>query len=69
MRTVAFYRQRAVECRTIAKQVSLRDARDQLTRMAREWEALADEREAELPQRTSSAALVDGCSCLDREQA
>ena len=69
MRTVAYYRQRAAECRSIGKLVSLRDARDQLVRMAREWEALADEREAELQQRTSPPAPADGCSCLDHEQA
>jgi hypothetical protein len=48
MRTVAYYRQRAAECRMIAKQISLNEHRDQLLKMAREWEEHATEREAQL---------------------
>ena len=48
MRTVAYYRERARECRAIARQIQIRDARDQILKMAKEWDAHADEREASL---------------------
>ncbi len=56
MRTVAYYRQRAAECRTIAKQISLKEPRDQLLKMAQEWEGLAADREAELRKKAESSA-------------
>lgn len=46
VRTVAYYRQMARECRAVARQIQLRDAREKLLAMAREWDAHADEREA-----------------------
>jgi hypothetical protein len=59
MRTVAYYRQRAAECRTIAKQISLKEPRDQLLKMAQEWEGLATEREAELRKKADLAAAPE----------
>ena len=46
MRTVAFYRQKASECREMARQISLNEPRDELFKMAADWEELAAEREA-----------------------
>lgn len=61
MRTVAYFRQQARECREIAKQVSLKDQREMLRRMAVEWEGLARDREAELAgQAKTEPALQDG---------
>ncbi len=57
MRTVAYYREQAAQCLEMAKQMSLKEHRDRLLAMAREWEAHAAEREAELrkhPDRANS---------------
>lgn len=43
MRTVEFYRKKAEECRDVARQIYLREAREKLLDMAREW-AHAEER-------------------------
>jgi hypothetical protein len=61
LRTVAYFRQQARDCREIAKQISLKDQRDMLQRMAMEWEGLARDREAELAHRASTLpASEDG---------
>ena len=64
--TPAFYRQRADECRALADEISLKHSRDQLLRMAAEWDALAASKEAVLRRHTS------GCSSqeeMDRGMA
>lgn len=48
MRTVQHYRRKAEECRAISKHISLREAREKLLAMAREWDAHAEEREIAL---------------------
>lgn len=48
MRTVAYYRKQAAECRAMARQMGLTEDRDRLITMAHEWEKLAEDREAEL---------------------
>jgi hypothetical protein len=47
MKRAEDYRRQAAECRAIAKQISLHEPRDRLLKMAQEWEALADEIEAQ----------------------
>lgn len=48
METVIDYRQQAAKCREIAKHISLREPREELLRMAANWDRLAEEREARL---------------------
>ncbi len=59
MRTVAYYRERAAECRALAKHISLSEPRDQLLRMAREWDSLADDRETELRRKATPPGTGD----------
>ena len=56
VRTVTYFQQRAAECRIIARQLSDTGLRNQLLRMAQEWEALATEREAELRKHAQTPA-------------
>jgi hypothetical protein len=56
VRTVTYFQQRAAECRIIARQLSDTGLRNQLLRMAQEWEALATEREAELRNQAPASA-------------
>jgi len=64
MRTVAFYRQKASDCREMARQISLNEPRDQLLKMARDWEELAVEREAELRRRSGELPeITDADHC------
>jgi hypothetical protein len=48
VKTVEEYRKQAAECREMAKRTVARDFRDQLERMAKSWEALAEQRERSL---------------------
>ncbi|HEX2724240.1 MAG TPA: hypothetical protein VHN20_00305 [Beijerinckiaceae bacterium] len=48
MKIVEEYRKQAAECRNLAKRVGVGDMRDQLERMAENWEALAVQRQRSL---------------------
>jgi hypothetical protein len=55
MRTVAYYRTQAAECRTLAEQSGIGEHRDRLLRMAEEWEKLANDREGQLLRRNAQS--------------
>jgi chromosome segregation ATPase len=45
MKTASEYRKLAEECRALANQMTLTEQRDQLLKMAKTWDDLADTRE------------------------
>jgi hypothetical protein len=53
MSAIAFYRQQADRCRAMADEIPPMHSRDQLLRMAAEWDALAASKEAVLRRHTS----------------
>jgi hypothetical protein len=59
MRTVAYYREQAANCQAIAKQISLSEPRNQLLKVAQEWDKLAADREAELSRSTAPTPEED----------
>ena len=62
MKKAAEYRRHANECRVLARNMSSEDERQQLLRMAGQWEGLATERERMLARNAaieSSSAPAD----------
>lgn len=53
MRQVIDYRQQAAKCREIAGHLSLAEPRNELLKMAENWDRLAREREARLADEAS----------------
>jgi hypothetical protein len=60
MNKASEYRERADECRTLARQMTREDQREALLRMAETWDSLADDREQR--QRRARAAKGEECS-------
>ena len=60
MRTVAYFKRQAAECRALAEQADFTEHRDRLLKVAEDWEALAAEREALLPKQVEVMAKGEG---------
>ena len=58
MKKASEYRQHAADCRALAVRMELGSQRDQLLGMARAWDQLADERDAQ--RRWRGEAMPDG---------
>ena len=57
MKKVSEYRERAEDCRILAKRASLESRRDMLLKMAATWDGLAEDRERTMARQERIAKL------------
>ena len=57
MKKVSEYRERAEECRTMAKRASFESHREMLLKMAATWDSLAEDRERTMARQERIARL------------